>query len=57
MRSVQQPGAPRERCGHVSGVVHVQERLDGIQAQLDSMGKRLDRIERRLELVESPAAG
>ena len=35
-------------------VVHVHERLDGMQGQLRNVGQRLERIERRLELTDGP---
>jgi len=40
--------------GVEASVVHVQERLDGIQAELDEMGRCLGRIERRLDPTDTP---
>ena len=39
-----------------ASVVHVHERMDGMQRQLDNIGGRLDRIERRLELAGPPSS-
>jgi len=34
-------------------IVHVHERMDGIQQQIGNIADRLDRIERRLSLADA----
>ena len=36
-----------------ASIVHVHERMDGVQKQLHQVGGPLDRIERRIDLVDS----